>query len=97
MRVPEDHDESTSLSSETLPKTDWLEFWVRFVCGALLGIVVSLGLVLNLIFVGDSFKLPASLIAGIVGVTLVCGLAAARYGDRFWYSILRLWRWRLWR
>jgi hypothetical protein len=77
--------ESTGIRSETLPKTDRLEFWVRFVCGALFGALVSLRLVL------EFFDQPAVLAVGVVGAILAFGFAAARYGDKFWYSILRHW------
>jgi curved DNA-binding protein CbpA len=30
-------EEQSSIRTERLPKTDWLEFWVRFVCGAVFG------------------------------------------------------------
>jgi hypothetical protein len=70
---------------QAVPKTDRLEFWVRFVCGSLLGLFVSFRLIL---YVADS---PSILIAGVVGAMFGCGYAAARYGDRFWYSILRHW------
>jgi curved DNA-binding protein CbpA len=80
--------ESTSTPTETLPKTDRIEFWVRFVCGALFGILVSFRLVL------EFFDQPAILVVGVAAGILGFGFAAARYGDRFWYSILgRWWFW----
>jgi len=39
--------ESTGIRNETLPRTDRLEHWVRFVCGALFGTLVSFRLVLE--------------------------------------------------
>jgi DnaJ-class molecular chaperone len=81
-------DESTSQTAEKFPNTDRIEFWVRFVCGALFGAIVGLDFSLN--FFGSS----AALVLGIVGLTLGFGFASARYGDKFWYSILR--RWWLW-
>jgi hypothetical protein len=71
-------DESTGKGAETFPKTDRLEFWVRFVCGAVFGAFVSFRLSL------DSFEHPAILVLLIVGVMLGFGFAAARYGDKFW-------------
>jgi hypothetical protein len=80
--------ESTGIHSETLPKTDRLEFWVRFVCGTLFGILVSIRLVL------EFFDQPAILAVGVAAAILGFGFAAARYGDRFWHSILgRWWFW----
>jgi len=77
--------DSTGIRSETLPKTDRLEFWVRFVCGALFGTLVSVRLLL------EFFDQPAILAMGVVAAILGFGFAAARYGDRFWHSILRHW------
>ena len=74
--------------SETFPKTDRIESWVRFVCGAVFGVFVSLDLVLNFI------ESSAVLDWVIVGIIIGSGFAAARYGDKFWYSIVqRWWRW----
>lgn len=77
--------ESTGAGIETLPKTDRLEFWVRFACGALFGALVSIRLVLEL------FDRPAVLLTGIAAAILGFGFAAARYGDKFWYAIFRHW------
>lgn len=77
--------ESPNKTSGTFPKTDRLEFWVRFTCGALFGALVSIRLVL------DFFERPAILALGIAAVILGFGFAAARYGDKFWYSIFRHW------
>ena len=74
--------------SEAFPKTDRIEFWVRFVCGAVFGVFVSLDLVLNFI------ESSAVLDWAIVGIIIGSGFAAARYGDKFWYSIFQ--RWWLW-
>jgi hypothetical protein len=68
------------------PKTDWLEFWVRFVCGFLFGGLVGIRLWIEFL---DNF-------GGFVAADLAvgCGLAAARYGDKFWYSVFgRWWMW----
>jgi len=65
---------------------DRLEFWVRFVCGAILGIFISAGFALktNIFFA----ELPSTLVACVVIlIVLACGFGAARGGDRFWYAI----------
>lgn len=54
----------------------------RFGCGALLGVIVGLGLIVA--FTLSSF--------GVVAVVLfvsmfVCGMLALIYGDRFWYAL----------
>ena len=61
------------------PPANWFEFWVRFVCGALLG-----GL-LGLEVGGDG---PASQVwLAVLGGSVVIGLVAGWFGDRFWYSL----------
>jgi hypothetical protein len=71
---------------QAVPKTDQLEFWVRFVCGSLLGLFVSFRLFL---YAFDRPTIPAAIMVG--GVVFGCGFGAARYGDKFWHSILRYW------
>ena len=60
-------------------KFDRLQFFVRFGCGFLLGIVfvLSLGLIESL-----AEFIVFSLILG-----LIFGLLAAKYGDRFWQCL----------
>jgi len=81
--------ENVDFCTYTLPmrgatprKIDWFEFWIRFACGALLGLLISFRLVLY--WYDEN---PAILVLVGVGVMLLCGFAAARYGDRFWCSI----------
>jgi len=80
------------VNTKYLPKTDRLEFWVRFVCGAVAGIFVCLDLVVSAM--PDSSPNLSLLGLGALGIILAFGFGAARYGDRFWYSIFR--RWWLW-
>ncbi|MGD0271341.1 MAG: hypothetical protein ABSB14_19895 [Candidatus Sulfotelmatobacter sp.] len=63
-------------------KIDWFEFWIRFACGALLGFLISIRL---LLYWYDE-NLGILVLVGVC-MTLLCGFAAARYGDRFWYSM----------
>lgn len=71
---------------QVVPTPDRLEFWVRFVCGSLLGLLVVIRLFLS------AFDRPTILAAAVAGVVVFgCGFGAARYGDKFWYSILRYW------
>lgn len=77
--------ESTNPVRAAFPVTDRLEFWIRFVCGALLGALMSFSLVLNF------FEHPNVFIFGTASLIVVCGVAAARYGDRFWRSVLKYW------
>ncbi len=73
--------------TECHPPADWFEFWVRFVCGALLGVL----------FWFSTFS-PPSLTGwqgypALGGSALLFGLLAGWFGDRFWAVILRLWSW----
>jgi len=73
-------------------KIDWLEFWVRFVCGALFGLLLGLYFTFNLL------EGPLLLALGITfGIALGFGVASVRYGDRFWKRILPILRsWLMW-
>lgn len=65
------------------PKRDPLERNVRLVCGALLGLLVSLLLWLQL---G-----PLSPLTGVIMLfvcAVACALLALRYGDRFWHHAI---------
>lgn len=89
--VPRWRPVSTAVSSarrDSPPKTDWLEFWVRFVCGFLFGALVGIRLWT------DSLDNFGGFVAIDLAVAVCCGLAAARYGDKFWYSIFG--RWSMW-
>lgn len=84
--------ERISVTAEEIPKTDRLEFWVRFVCGAFFGVFVILDLFFSVM--PDSLQFSGALALGALGLILGCGFAAARFGDKFWYAIFR--RWWLW-
>jgi hypothetical protein len=73
---------------ENLPITDRMEYWVRFVCGALFGLLISSWAMVVL-----SYH-PFLAVSICFVVTVVCARKAAREGDRFWYRILAFsWRW----
>jgi DnaJ domain len=82
----------TTGATDSIPKIDRLEFWVRFVCGGLFGISVCADIA-DSTTVGD-FHYSAALVLGALSIIVGCGFAAARLGDRFWHSIVR--RWWLW-
>ena len=84
--------ERIRMTAEKIPKTDRLEFWVRFVCGAFFGVFIILDMFFSVM--PDSFQFSGALALGALGLIMGCGFAAARYGDKFWYSIFR--RWWLW-
>jgi len=64
---------------------DKLEFWVRFVCGSVLGMFVSVGIALRTNLLSDTPPIPVLCVA--IVIVLACGFGAARGGDRFWYAI----------
>jgi hypothetical protein len=73
-------------------KTDWLEFWVRFGCETIFGLV--LGLYLTLKLFSGPLALPLSTTSD---VALGFGIAEVRYGDIFWERILPILRsWLMW-
>jgi DnaJ-like protein len=64
---------------------DRLEFWVRFVCGSILGIFVSAGFLLRIDVFSDDVP-PAFVVCIAILAVLGCGYGAARGGDEFWYK-----------
>jgi hypothetical protein len=68
------------------PRVDRLEFWVRFVCGALFGIFSGAWVLSDM--TTTAIESPVTAVAGVVALAARFGLAAARYGDKFWYSAL---------
>jgi DnaJ-class molecular chaperone len=73
---------------ESILKTGWLEFCIRFVFGAAFGALIGFRFFLFYYEQLDAF------IIGTVGAMLVLGVLAARSGDNFWHSLLR--RWWIW-
>ncbi len=65
------------------PPADWLEFWVRFVCGALLGAFLGIAVM-------QSETSAEHVWVAVLAGGVVCGLAAAWFGDRFWFSLAYL-------
>jgi uncharacterized membrane protein YoaK (UPF0700 family) len=57
------------------------EFWLRFICGAILGVFVSV----RLFFILFDQPVLLLVIAGVL--ILACGFGAAKYGDRFWRAL----------
>jgi hypothetical protein len=69
-------------STFTERKADAFELQLRFACGALLGLVVGLGMCVRL------WPLGAFGACMLVATTVVaCGVCAARYGDKFWAQL----------
>jgi hypothetical protein len=82
---------------DSFEEMDQLEFWIRFVCGGLLGALFSLELILRgLIYQYSHGSMHNTVSWGVVIMIIgLFGAAAARYGDRFWHGLFRYW-W-LWR
>jgi hypothetical protein len=70
---------------DTLPMTDRFEFWVRFAFGAVVGALWCFRLFI------EFFDYPKTLAVAIPSVVVLCGLGAARYGDKVWLKIFRWW------
>jgi hypothetical protein len=77
-----------------------LEFWIRLVVGAINGAFFCLVVIGAILEIWDepSRELPVdpSMLA-LLGLVIIAGSAIlnARYGDKFWHSILK--RWWVWR
>ena len=59
---------------------------VRFICGFVLGLFLTLAF-------GLSDGSGASILLTFAIVAISCGLLSARFGDRFWRSLSRFLRW----
>jgi DnaJ domain len=70
--------------------TDRLEFWVRFICGAVFGAFTSLNL-MSLLSQPPSFVYGTAMLVGVATLIISCGIAAARIGDEFWKKVIQYW------
>jgi hypothetical protein len=75
-------------SERPLPRLDRVEFWARFVCGAVLGLFIALDAGISSLAMDISLKLW---LAGLALITVGSGLLAAKLGDKFWYSLMERW------
>ena len=69
-------------------KPDPLEKKVRFGCGFAFGLVIGF-----FEFARSLYRSAGMTIALTVIAALVCGWLALKYGDRFWYGVMKRWRW----
>ena len=77
---------------DTPPRFNAWEFWVRFVCGALLGACIGLSSALKGYYFYQNTRFEAWF--AFVAFTLVVALGSAFSGDSFWHSALkRRWWW----
>lgn len=65
----------------TKTDVDEAEKVTRFGCGALLGVIVGIMLVITFTLSNFGF-----IVATVVAAVMVSGLLALKYGDEFWYS-----------
>jgi hypothetical protein len=72
------------------PPKDWFEFWVRFACGALFGLIIG-----GLLWLRDLWRFELGWL-GIPVACLACACAAVRCGDDFWASLRFLGWFRWW-
>jgi hypothetical protein len=72
--------------------TSRIEFWVRFVCGAVLGFFVSLLIAVDALTDAAEIQISGLMALGLL-LTCMCGFgfASARYGDRFWQTVIGRW------
>ena len=72
--------------------TDRIEFWVRFVCGAVLGFCVGLVIAVDALTDLAEFHVSGITAVGfLLTCMLGCGFVSARHGDRFWQTIIGRW------
>ena len=69
------------------PPVNWAEFRARFFWGMLFGGIASLGLCL------ERTPWPPFYWLVIAAGSLLFGLIVGWFGDRFWYTLLRLLGW----
>jgi hypothetical protein len=78
---------------------DWVGFAVRFVIGALFGVLVSFRVTIELYRYPESVPVAVAVPVAVVVTILVCALASGFGGDAFWRAIRPggIWRWGRWR
>lgn len=73
---------------DSILKFTWLEFWVRFICGAVFGALFGFR---AFIF---QYQQPRVFAFGIIASAVVFAIAATYAGDKFWHAFFgRWWMW----
>ena len=89
--------EALRADTNTPPRMDRVEFWVRFVCGAILGCAVAFAVSLEALAISDPLSrnsnLDGIIVATLFLIVIAFGYGSARLGDRFWYLFFRWLRW----
>lgn len=70
------------------PRMDRVEFWIRFVCGGMLGILMGWEWALSRSLRSKEVSMTLWL-AGTALFAVMFGILSARFGDPFWHSIFR--------
>jgi hypothetical protein len=70
MKIVDDHEVSTPEKS------------TRFICGAILGALVSIAVIYKL-----DLSSTGAILVTVVASILGCGVLALIHGDRFWYAL----------
>jgi DnaJ domain len=92
--VRRENDRKNPAKARTLQplNTDRIEFWVRFVCGAVLGFCVALVIAVDaLTDLAESHVSATTALGLLLTCMFGCGFASARYGDRFWQTVIGRW------
>lgn len=83
-------DATATATDKPLPRLDRIEFWARFVCGAVLGLFVALEAGISNVAIVMDLSLKGWLV-GAVLIMAGSGLLAAKLGNKFWYSLMEKW------
>jgi len=83
VRIPRPQD--LSRQKDSPPRFDRMEFWVRFICGALFGMLMAFGSLLRMTIYHFT---PGVAVAGVV-IVLFFAFGSAFGGDDFWYGMFR--------
>jgi curved DNA-binding protein CbpA len=75
-------------SARPEPRMDRIEFWIRFVCGGMLGILIGWEWAVSRSLRSKDVSMTLWL-AGTALFTVIFGFVSARFGDPFWHSMFR--------
>jgi len=79
--------EQETLRDEDLPNIARIEYWVRFVCGFLFGLLMSFIFLVELAL--HSSDHGSFLLVVCAAIPFACAFGSARFGDQFWLIFFR--------
>jgi curved DNA-binding protein CbpA len=88
--VAKSENASATPQPKSEPRLDRIEFWVRFFCGAILGLFIALDAALLNLAISMDISIKVWL-ACLGGIMVGFGLLVAKKGDKFWYSLMEKW------